>query len=142
MASLDGAVAVRALHVLAMAAMLGGALLLAWLAWRAPPALLPAARAYEVVFWGAVGVAVVAGVGNLGAMGPTVPPKGSPWAGLLALKLGMVALLLLGSMVRTLAVGLAAAGRAAPPARLGGAYAATALALAVVAAAGVTLAHG
>jgi hypothetical protein len=66
---------IRAVHVAAMALLLGGATLL-WLAsWRkrseeGEPAswLLFLAQRYELLFWGAIGLSVMTGVGNLGAL--------------------------------------------------------------------------
>lgn len=94
--------AVRTVHVLAMAALLGGAVA-TWLVAReglADP--LAVAARYEWAFWGAVGVLVATGVGNLGALGP--PGPGSAWGRTLTWKLGLVAAFVLGSLVRTLAV--------------------------------------
>lgn len=140
------ALLVRTLHVLAMAALLGGAALLAVLAARAHgPACLEAARGYEVLFWGAAGVLVLTGVGNLGAFGDALPPPGSPWGvGFLA-KVAAVLLLLPLSMVRTLAVALASAlPGLSPPVerRLAAAYAATALLAGTIVVLAVGLAHG
>lgn len=96
--------AVRWLHVLGMALALGGALL-AWASLRldlSSPAALAVATAYERLFWGAMGLLVMTGVGNLGALAPSIP--GGEWRTTLSLKLLVVVVLLLGSFVRTLLV--------------------------------------
>lgn len=140
------ALLVRTLHVLAMAALLGGAALLAVVAARTRgPAWLDAARGYEALFWGAAGLLVLTGVGNLGAYGDALPPPGSPWGGAFLAKVAAVLLLLPLSMVRTLAVALAGArpelseGGAL---RLAAAYAATALLAGGIVVLAVGLAHG
>lgn len=122
--------AVRWLHVLAMATMLGGALLLA-LARERP---LAQARAYEAAFWAAAGVAVLTGVGNVGEYGEGVPVAATRWGRALGVKLALVGALLVGSALRTLVVSRGAAPR--------GAYASTAAALAVIALVAEVLAHG
>lgn len=144
-------VTVRLFHVVAMALLLGGATLI-WL--RAARASGPAEVAglrslaveYEWVFWGAVGVVVATGVGNLGALAPGVPATGTAWGRTLAVKLGGLAALLVGSIVRTAMVE-ALAGTATDHAahvrrRVRLSYAATALWLAALVVLGVVLAHG
>lgn len=108
------AVAVRALHVLAVALLLGGAGL-TWLQFRrvagsassdpttiAAPAL-SLAEQYEWVFWLAVGVVALTGVGNLGAMAPAIPTEGA-WTRTLVVKLGFLLAFLVASVWRTLVV--------------------------------------
>lgn len=100
---------VRYLHVAAMALAVGGALLIA-----AAIRLLPGganrrtaaafARAYEWLFWGALGVLVLTGVGNLGQFGAAVPGPETRWGSVLLAKLVAVLVLLGASLVRTLAV--------------------------------------
>lgn len=140
--------AVRTLHVLAGATLLGGAVALAAVAARSTDAggVVSAARAYEWTFWAAVGVAVATGVGNLGALGDALPSTGTGWGNALALKLALVLALLVGSLARSfLVVRAAAPDAAARPAgaarALAVAYAATAAVLATVVAAAVGLAH-
>ena len=133
---LDGSSIVRATHVVAMALLVGGAALL----WAAPASwdARAVARRYEAMFWAAASALVATGVGNLGAMG-AVPAAASGWGELLAWKLALVLAVLVASALRTLLVALAAA----PDARvLRRAYAATTIAGVVLAALGVTLAHG
>jgi putative copper export protein len=136
------ALAMRALHYLAIAVVLGGTLALAVAFARGRPGALARARAYEAAFWGAAVVLVLSGVGNAGAFGPGLPGPSTPWGGLFLGKLLAVLLLLLASMVRTLLVALAAR-HPAPGARaLAGAYGATFLLALVPLVAGVSLAHG
>lgn len=129
------ALAVRALHVLAAALLLGGALLLAVRREARPEE----ARVYEWTFWAAAGVLVATGIGNLGAFGGSPPGSDSRWGRLLLVKLVGVLTLLPLSMARTLLVLRA---DAAPVRLVRGAYAATAALAALVLLLGVTLAHG
>lgn len=102
--------AVRWLHVVAMAVVLGGATLTWWQFRRtettasAATAALDAAAAYERGFWAAMGVIVMTGVGNLGSLAPFVPESGTPWGTAFAVKLLLVVALLALSVVRTLLV--------------------------------------
>lgn len=108
-------VAVRWLHVVAAAGVLGGASLVWWLVRDAMrtddpsrvAVALSLSRAYEWGFWAAVGVIVATGIGNLGALAPAVPGPDTDWGTTLSLKLVFVLVLLVGSVVRTvLAAGL------------------------------------
>lgn len=100
--------AVRWLHVAAAATLLGGALLVWALTWRTAPGsaetLLLTAGTYEWGFWGAVGLVVMTGVGNLGAFGGALPGPETTWGARLAWKLLAGVMLLLLSLVRTLLV--------------------------------------
>lgn len=135
---MDVHLAVRFAHVLAAAVIVGGALLCWVLAIQghgdgdARPAQVSAfgfaAERYEWAFWMALGLIVATGVGNLGAYGEALPPPGSAWGRVFALKLMLVTVLLLGSTVRTLAVARIAAGDGQTSlATLRNVYAATAL---------------
>ena len=114
--------AVRWLHLLGMATLLGGAVL-AWALFRLddrPDAAgvggvaaldagtsavaLRVATAYEWLFWAGAGLLVLTGVGNLGAMAPAIPDPTTPWGAAFSVKLVGVFGLLLGSLVRTLGV--------------------------------------
>jgi uncharacterized membrane protein len=93
---------VRLVHVLAMAIILGGAAF-AWQAIRGggsnPHRTM---RRFEWAFWGAIGLLVATGVGNLGALGP--PGPSTRWGTVLTVKLIAVFAFLLLSIVRSLAV--------------------------------------
>src|SRR5258707_11362572 len=86
---------VRWAHILAMAGMLGGAMLVWAMSVRAggldlaqPGGLLPAlAEKYERLFWLAMGVQVMTGAGNLGAFGAALPAPATVLGGRFALKL-------------------------------------------------------
>lgn len=137
------ALAIRWLHVAAMATALGGAALLTWLAWREPAErVVPIALRYEQLFWAAAGVLVLSGVGNLGAFGLALPAPPTDWGRTFVTKLGLVAVLIGCSLPRSLAVLAVAAGGAPRPATLRALYAGTLALLAIVAAFAVRLAHG
>jgi hypothetical protein len=138
---------VRWVHVAAMALALGGAVLLWFIALRAggldPVALLSLAENYERLFWLALGVLVMTGIGNLGAFGQSLPAPSTAWGGRLLVKLAAVLLLFLLSVLRTLVVvRLGAAGEQARLVRwLPGLYGGTGAALALVVLLAVFLAH-
>ena len=135
---------VRTVHVLAMAVATGGAVLVWWSLRRDDP--LAVAVGYEWLFWAALGTLVATGVGNLGALAPALP--GGPWGRTLDLKLGVVVLVLVGSLLRTLSVVRLRAdpadGRLDDGSRrfLRRSYAATTLGLLLVVALAEVLAHG
>ena len=134
------AIAIRWLHVAAMAMAFGGALLVAWLAFREPAdRVVAVAVRYEQAFWLAAGVLVMTGVGNLGAFGTDLPLPGTGWGATFTMKLFLVAFVVVGSLPRTLAVALPGVPRAAT---LRAFYAGTALGLAAIAGLAVALAHG
>ncbi|MCT9094422.1 hypothetical protein [Haloarchaeobius sp. HME9146] len=108
------ALLVRLLHLLAVTVLVGGAVVV-WLAFRRDSRdtddadrtaehLLPTAASYEWLFWGALGVVVMTGVGNLGALAPAVPTTETRWGAVLALKLAVLLGFVLFSMARSLAV--------------------------------------
>lgn len=68
--------AMRWLHALALAVVFGGAVFLG-VATEVPSA---SARRYEYAFRVALGVLVLTGVGNVGALAPTVPESSTAWA--------------------------------------------------------------
>jgi uncharacterized membrane protein len=136
--------AVRTLHVLAAAVVLGGSLLVAVVVRGAStPADRRGARrvavGYERLFWGAFGLLAATGVGNLGALAPAIP--GGSWGAALAAKLLVVLAVLAGSLVRTLAV-VRCRERDASVTALAPAYALTALALGTAVVLAEVLAHG
>lgn len=137
------ALAVRWLHVAAMATAFGGAILVTWLTWRGPAdRIADIAIRYEQLFWGAAGILVMTGVGNLGALGPALPAPGTAWGSTFITKLLIVAILVAISLPRSLAV-IEIASRAGPvrPA-LRAIYGVTTGTLAAIVALAVTLAHG
>lgn len=141
------AAGMRAVHLLAIGVLLGGAVLLAGLARGrvAPRTLLACAGPFEPWAWAALGIIVITGIGNAGALGPGLPKPETPWGDRFLLKLGLVSVLLLVSTGRTLLVALAAAAPEPPPGTLraiGRAYTATAVLMVGIAALGVLLAHG
>ncbi len=103
---------IRWVHVAAMALMLGGAILL----WRLSVQskrleqtehnrlVLFAAERYELLFWLAIGLIVMTGVGNLGAFGSALPERNTEWGQKFVIKLGLVLVFILLSLVRTLLV--------------------------------------
>jgi hypothetical protein len=109
---------VRWLHLVAMAVLVGGAAMV-WGSLRVgvgemegdgegkkdgDRSGLAVAATYEWLFWGALGVIVLTGVGNLGALAPFVPGPSTGWGTVFAVKLAAVGGLLVGSLVRTLGV--------------------------------------
>lgn len=125
--------AMRWLHVLALAVVFGGAVVLG-VAAEVPSA---SARRYEYAFWVALGVLVLTGVGNVGALAPTVPGASTAWGRQFTLKLLSVLLFVLFSLVRT---GVVTSGQTdAIVARAW--YAVTAAWVAIVIGLGVMLAH-
>lgn len=146
---------VRLTHLGAMAAILGGALLVIALSRTDPDddqrdtagAVLRAAESYEWLFWAAAGLLVATGVGNLGAFGEGLPDPASGWGRRLTVKLLAVLSLLLLSTVRTaLVIRLTTEPRLALSASgvtlLRRSYAATTLLLLLIVTLGVSLAHG
>lgn len=134
------AIAVRWLHVAAMALALGGAFLVAWLAFREPAdRVVTVALRYEQVFWLAAGILVMTGVGNLGAFGTGLPLPGTGWGAMFTTKLILVAVIIAGSLPRTLLVALPGT----PGTRtLRTLYSGTAIGLVTTAGLAVMLAHG
>lgn len=99
---------IRWLHVLGMALVLGGAVLTwGYLRYFSRPtnsaegqSELAIAQAYEWVFWGAIGVLVMTGIGNLGELAPLIPSPETRWGLILTSKLLAVLMFLLLSAVR------------------------------------------
>jgi hypothetical protein len=142
---------IRWIHVGAMAFAFGGAVWLWLLHTRFLGSETLDARGaltltvqYEFFFWGALGILIMTGVGNLGAFGAALPAPDSAWGGKFLLKMALVFVLIVFSLARTLFI---ARLHAAPPAlspwrRLQMVYASTALLLAVIVFTAVSLAHG
>lgn len=140
--------AVRTLHVLTVTVLVGSTVTL-WHGYRTAAVTdMAAARRYEWLFWGALGVLVLTGVGNLGALGVPGPTTG--WGRTLLVKLLVVVGLVVGSAVRTLVVvradehsGIGAAETsAALRGTLGRAYGVTAGVLLALVVLAEVLAHG
>ena len=98
---------IRWIHVISMAFMLGGVMLLFALVIDSHKTernsfLLVIARKYESFFWLAIGVQVITGIGNIGSFGAGIPSVTSDWGIKLLLKLIFVVLFVLLSLVRTL----------------------------------------
>ena len=137
---------VRWAHVAGMAAILGGALLVWWLAARwdrgEGGVVVAVAERYEWIFWGAVGVQAMTGVGNLGVFGSALPAAESGWGTRLTVKLVAVLVLAALSIPRTLAVAALSAERSPPPRWLPALYGGTTAYVAGIAGLAVWLAHG
>jgi hypothetical protein len=137
---------VRWAHVAGMAAILGGALLVWWLGVRQKGAnaglVVAVAERYEWIFWAAIGLQVMTGVGNLGAFGEALPPSASGWGTRLIVKLVAVLALAGLSLPRTLAV-VAMSGEKTPrPGLLSAFYGGTTALVVGIAGLAVWLAHG
>jgi hypothetical protein len=141
-------VAIRWLHVAAMATAFGGAVTVLALATRpvdGASAVVGVAIRYEWIFWAAAGVLAMTGIGNLAAFGAGLSGPATPWGATLLLKLGSVLALVLLSLPRTLAVaGLSARSVTGPGVvvTLRNLYAGTAGAFALILALAIWLAHG
>jgi hypothetical protein len=142
-------VAIRWVHVAAMATAFGGAVTVLALAVRpgsdATRAVVTVAIRYEWLFWAAAGVLAMTGIGNLAAFGAGLSGPSSPWGTTLMLKLGSVLALVVLSLPRTLAV----AGMSGSTATAAGVipilrnlYGATTGAFAIILALAIWLAHG
>ena len=137
------ALAIRWVHVVAMATAFGGAALLTWLSWREPlDRVLPIAVRYEQLFWAAAGTLVMTGVGNLGAFGAALPAPASEWGQTFLLKIVLVALLVLISLPRSLAIAVLAARAPSRPDAVRSLYAGSLVLLAGLAALAERMAHG
>jgi putative copper export protein len=142
-------VAIRWLHVAAMATAFGGAITVLALAARpgvdSASALVSVAIRYEWMFWAAAGVLAMTGIGNLAAFGAALLGPSTDWGATLLLKLGSVLALVVLSLPRTLAVARVSASTRPNPGSvttLRNLYGATTAAFAVILAFAVWLAHG
>jgi hypothetical protein len=129
-----------------MAAILGGALLVWWLGLRrnraSPGVVVEVAERYEWIFWVAIGLQVMTGVGNLGAFGDALPQSTSGWGAKLIVKLVSVLALAVASVPRTLAVVAMAGDRTLRPGLLSAFYGGTTVFVVGIAGLAVWLAHG
>ena len=97
-----------------MAVAFGGAFLVAWLSWRTKDDIIETAVRYEQVFWAAAGVLVMTGIGNLGAFGTSLLEPSTSWGTTFIAKLWLVAVLIVVSLPRSLAVVVASQARTRP----------------------------
>jgi putative copper export protein len=142
-------VAIRWLHVAAMATAFGGAITVLALSTKPGPdsanAVLSVAIRYEWMFWAAAGVLAMTGIGNLAAFGAALLGPATNWGATLVLKLGSVLTLVVLSLPRTLAVArMSSTGGAAPASvtTVRSLYGATTATFALILALAVWLAHG
>jgi putative copper export protein len=139
-------VAIRWLHVAAMATAFGGAITVLALATRPGPdsgnALLTVAIRYEWMFWAAAGVLAMTGIGNLAAFGAALLGPATNWGTTLVLKLGLVLTLVVLSLPRTLAVARMSSTGGPSVRTVRNLYGATTAAFAAILALAVWLAHG
>jgi len=143
-------VAMRWLHVAAMATAFGGAISVLALSARpgvtSSSAIVAVAVRYEWLFWGAAGVLAMTGIGNLAAFGAALLGPATSWGATLLLKLGSVLGLVVLSLPRSLAVARIdasiGANAQASVAVLRNLYGATTGAFGVLLALAVWLAHG
>jgi putative copper export protein len=143
-------VAIRWVHVVAMATAFGGAITVLTLSTRpgvdSTRAVMSVALRYEWMFWAAAGVLAMTGIGNLAAFGVGLLGPATNWGATLLLKLGSVLALVVLSLPRTLAVARISAspegGAAGSVTTLRHLYGATTGAFAVILALAVWLAHG
>jgi len=102
--------AVRWIHVFSMSLLVGGAALMyitCHLAKSEPlidRSLLRLLYGYEIVFWVAIGLMVMSGIGNLGTFGNALPNLQTAWGMKLLIKLILVVTLTLCALVRTFVV--------------------------------------
>jgi putative copper export protein len=142
-------VAIRWLHVAAMATAFGGAITVLALSTRpgvdSAGAAVAVAVRYEWLFWAAAGVLAMTGIGNLAAFGAALLGPATDWGMTLVLKLGSVLALVVLSLPRTLAVARMSASRPIAPSvvvAVRNLYGATTGAFAAILAMAIWLAHG
>jgi hypothetical protein len=143
-------VAIRWVHVAAMATAFGGAITVFALSTRpgmaSANAVIGVAIRYEWMFWAAAGVLAMTGIGNLAAFGASLLGPATNWGATLTLKLGSVLALVVLSLPRTLAVArMSASGGALTPSaivRVRNLYGGTTGAFALILAFAVWLANG
>jgi hypothetical protein len=132
-----------------MALVFGGALLVLATAYgnddHGGQLAIAAAERYEWAFWFAIGLLAMTGVGNLAAFGASLPSPSTPWGTTFELKLVAVVAIAVLSVPRTLAIAMFATTQpASARARetLLTLYGLTVIALALVLALAIRLAHG
>jgi hypothetical protein len=140
--------AIRWLHVAAMATAFGGAITVLALSTRpgidSATAVVAVAVRYEWLFWAAAGVLAMTGIGNLAAFGAALLGPATDWGMTLMLKLGSVLALVFLSLPRTLAVARMSPGPVGPSVVIAvrNLYGATTGAFAAILAMAIWLAHG
>ena len=140
-------VAIRWVHVAAMATAFGGAITVLTLSTRpgadsAGPVIAVAVR-YEWLFWAAAGVLAMTGIGNLAAFGAALLGPSTDWGATFLLKLGSVLALVFLSLPRTLAVArISSSAEVGAITTLRNLYVMTTVAFAAILALAVWLAHG
>ena len=145
----------RWVHVLAMVFILGGSAFLSGLALRRKCAagsefdrvLVLAAKGYEKVFWLALGLLILTGMGNAGAFAGHLPDRLTIWGQRFVTKLFVVLLLMMASLFRTSFIGSLATNQdmnLSPAARRGVlvSYVGTSLFVAIIFTLALRLAHG
>lgn len=143
-------VAIRWLHVAAMATAFGGAVTVLALSTRpsvgTAGAVVTVAVRYEWLFWAAAGVLAMTGIGNLAAFGAGLLGPATTWGTTLVLKLSSVLAVVVLSLPRTLTVArMSASTEALAPGVVSAVrnlYGATTGAFAVILGLAVWLAHG
>ena len=142
-------VAIRWLHVAAMATAFGGAITVLALSTRpgadSANAVVAVAVRYEWLFWAAAGVLAMTGIGNLAAFGAALLGPRTDWGETFMLKLGLVFVLIVLSLPRTLAVARMGASEPIAPRvtiAVRNLYGATTATFAVILALAIWLAHG
>lgn len=145
---------IRCIHVMSMAFMLGGAILCWGLSRPGAPApdqyprlLLLVTQKYEFFFWTAIGIQIITGIGNIGAIGTGLLGPASSWGLKLTIKLFAFLLLMLLSLPRTtfnarLNPATEPAAAVVRPGLFRSLYAGTALFVAGIVVLAVALAHG
>ena len=124
-----------------MAVAFGGAFLVAWLAWRTKDDVIDTAVRYEQVFWAAAGVLVMTGIGNLGAFGVSLLEPSTSWGTTFITKLWLVAVLIIISLPRSLAVVLLSSQAGTGPVDLRPVYTVTTSIFAAIVALAIVLAN-
>lgn len=112
-----------------------------------PAHLCQSAARYEHLFWAVLMIQILTGIGSLGLFGGSVPAPESPWGGHFALKLSLVLVLAVLSVLRASVIaGLLGATGSQLPARarnlIFGAYGGTAIVLVSIVVFAVRLTRG
>ena len=149
------ALSVRLLHVLAMAAVTGASVFLCLLFLKSGDTspecrthqVYAWAKSFEWLFWIAMGILAMTGVGNLGAFGRDLPELNTVWGQTFITKLSVLLLFLILSLFRTFLVAWSEIGQDLLSSVTGrriliGSYVATACFLVTFLGIAMSLAHG